>query len=446
MDSEFLIGLVQERFAAVLQRLAKGEPPHPVGAMSAASKVIHQQASRQWSVRLDVEVSVFRFSTAQTTLYLRRDKFGEVLQGIFFAILQEEDTQFKEILHKLALEDWRPLIMDIFLALFVGHEFFHVEQQLGSDQYRDSDSYMSVVSTLDYQADLASLWYLLHRVSPFVPLGPKEYFYLLLTVHIATIHGFRESEDIFERETFDRLLVWYFQLARVIRSERGPDITHPSVQNMPVISIPALKQFPLRLSNFEDDWRNGPTERQDLVVAICDGFGIQRALRMASTDKYRVKKLCHGILSAKTGEVRDQLEELFLVYSPTLDFLPGNLLVQNLSALCALADQLTVADPERIIGRYDIDVVSFFERAEQIIKDTRPPLYGEGLDEYRALWKRGSSTVIDDLLVQRVTKGWQRSQHGTRVSSVLKGEILRVGIRLASALDVLLDQRATSAP
>lgn len=93
-----------------------------------------------------------------------------------------------------------------------------------------------------------------------------------------------------------------------------------------------------------------------------------------------------------------------------------------------------------------MDVVSFFERAERLIFDVNPPLTGEGLDAYRVLWKAGYDGALDRLLAERVGKSWRRAQYRAAVSEVLKGEILRVGIRLRVSLDGLLDEGTMSVP
>lgn len=448
MESNSWIDLLQRRFEPVRAQLAKGDPPAALGAMSAAAKIIHKHASRPWQLAISEGSQAFRFNTAQNTLTLGDRSFNRLMSYLIESISNSNDWFVRGAVEEITRgQDIESAITDILLALFLSHEFFHIDQQLGSDQYRDSDSYLKVVSALDYQADLAAFWFLTERVAPLLPVVRRRYLGLLMAVHIQTIHAFsRISEKAVSQSTFQRLLLWYFQMGRVVRSEVEPDLTHPSIQTMPIISFPVLETN----SSLDPSLTPAPQiageVRQDIVIAICDGYGLQRALRMTSTEPRRMEHLVESISEGNFAEARNQLEELYHVHSAALDFLPGNLMVQALSAACAMADRLALGSASRILSRSDIEVISFFEKAERLILHSNPPLAGEGLANYRDWWREGSEAALDQLLTQRVGKSWRQAGRAEAVSDVLKGEILRIGSRLGASLDILLEPRSKPAP
>lgn len=229
---------------------------------------------------------------------------------------------------RLALErisgpEARPAaIMSAFFHYFASHEFLHVEQGLGSDQYKDSDSYMPIVMEADHAADVAGLVITSAAGIPeLLVLSPRDRVLILVAIHIASMHSFDPCDGTgLDGYAFSRLLVWYLHFARFTKAPDCPDFTSPTFSRAWTVTLPRLigrADQRITLALLARRGRKPHAANSDVVLAYQHEDGIYRIHRAALTDRERVLRLAQAIVKARFDDVRVELEEL-LVNNPAL--------------------------------------------------------------------------------------------------------------------------------
>jgi uncharacterized protein (DUF1778 family) len=418
--------------------------PGRTGAMNAAAATIRDQAKKKWALVLVPGGATFNISTAQSQVQVDGKAFTEILQSVIDETMATDDAFIREIISSIEKSVMERVITDLFFMMFFSHELLHIYQQLGSSQYKDSDHYMEAVGVVDYQADLAAFWFIFKSLDRTAGLSERQHLGLMIALHIFTMNAFNLGEGgRTSKEGFDRLLIWYFQLSRIIGSETEPNLSHPSLQVMPVVAFPRIG--PMLLERLQSGlWAGDPADwsevGHDMVVALCDGKGIQRILRMTATDPQRPRRLIDAVLTRNLASVREELEEFFQLFDQSLDFVQGDATIFALEAARASAERLVHRQVTRLIALNESDVRSFFNEAERLIIQRNPRLRGEGLDDVRREWEDGVQPALERLLIARIGPDWRREAAREKVSDVLKWEVLRVANRLSSSLDLLLEE------
>ena len=355
------------RLPAVLSALAAAAASRRAGAIAAAHAIIRRHAGRAWTVAIESGSDEFSIRTAGTRVLLGENVFGGMLASVVAEIDATDDGVVAGIYAKLGDPDQRrQRATDLVMSMFLAHEFFHIEQQLGSDQYRDSDAYGDAVAAVDFQADVAAISYVA-GLRPHADLvSPHELLTLLTTLHIFTMNAFASSMS---RDAFDRLLVWHFQAARIARATSAPDMLHPALQQRPTISLPQFRAVTgdvLTEASFTVRRNDEGGTKLDLIVAAADGSGIVRLFRLAATDDGRVRRLAVAIVGRRLSEVRQELEEFFLSHASAMEFRRPDTNRVALESVVSIGTRLI----ERPAGTVTLDdglANEFFERAEFLL-------------------------------------------------------------------------------
>lgn len=422
-------------FDRAIAALAAARAPAAVvaGPMRAAWEIICRHLQKPWKLVLTDQVELFHTSGVQRELRLNPDAFGRLLASIVRQT-EQPDRALADLMAAFPDEEARvAAIVEAFISLFLAHELFHIDQRLGSDQYRDSDDYMPAVGVLDYQADVVALWIVGQVIERPAELPPQDRILFLMALHIFAMNAFCESEEPrrMDRPTFDRLLIWLFQAARVARARQAPDMLHPSVQAAPTVTLPRFADRITESVAAETFSARGNREgeiRQDLVVTLADGRGIQRLYRLSSTDEARGASLAKAAFEGDFAAARAHFEELFHQYDASLDFGVADAVVHEIEAAAMAADRLTEPGGPQL-ALEDPAVQAFFQRAESLIL-MRPNLPGP-ISEYRERWAQGSWRDLE-----RALSGIE-STDAKRLNAELRHEIRRIGIFLRLALEGL---------
>lgn len=436
-DGPDLVRSAEARFESCRSSLAQAPPWRTRGAMGAAASIIRRYASRPWALMTNSESRCYCLSTIQECLIVGAVPFGRVLADILSQLETTRDPRVREIFLALGdRETRRNIALDLFMALFLSHELFHIDQQLGSDQYRDSDGYMSVVASVDYQADLAAIAYVSRAGIANERIGTRELLVLLMAIHIFAIYAFLEKGTLSYAD-FDRLLTWHFQFARAVRSEGAPDILHPGLQYRPTIEIPGLRELdqgPLTLGDFTRSRNANSVTRQDLVVAASDGNGLLRVWRMTFTDEARLARLTQAVFDRDLASVRGELEEFFLVHSAAMDFARTESAFLALEALVAKGSRLIEAGEEGILGPDSQDLVEFLQESRMLLDQIPRGRLPAPLAKYVERWRGGVHKDLSKTLIIRFGLDW-RKRAKREISSELTTEVSRLTVRLSTLRD-----------
>lgn len=293
--------------------LARAVPPvHRPVAESVA-----RQAGSAWSLELSDDDG-FVLSTA-----LRVFKIGRSFRrqcGIVADMLtRTANPELREIFGRLGPQTL-PAVMSAFFHYFVAHEFIHIEQGLGSDQYRDSDYYMSVVMEADHVADVAGLTIATNASIPELePLSERERVLLLVAIHIASMHSFANGERL-DSHTFRRLLIWYLHFARFSKAAEAPELDSITFVRPWTVALPRLvgeADTEITSTVLAARAADPHPASSDMVIAYHHEDGLYRIHRAALTDANRVHRLAAAIVDAEFDRVRIEFEEL-LVNNPAL--------------------------------------------------------------------------------------------------------------------------------
>jgi hypothetical protein len=240
--------------------------------LTQGATIIKRYAADPWQLD-DYAESGFDLNSAQKTLFISKPEFGNLLANIVNRLTGTDDNSLRASISAVAAEtDAKAFIVHAFVRLFLAHEFFHIEQRLGSDQYADSDSYLNVVTAVDYQADLVAIDYVFQNIK--TKAEPRLILLLLLAIHIVSMQSFSPSSEslALDRTSFDRLLVWHFQAARIAGAASAPDLHDASFKVMPIISFPRLDaaiRHRVDLKHIRGAEQPAAEAPQDMVVAIC---------------------------------------------------------------------------------------------------------------------------------------------------------------------------------
>lgn len=307
----------------------------PPSYRSAAASVA-RQAHGDWTVRLVLGDGF------ATDLVMRTMRIGEGFEAQCSRVVDTVTSSANPELARIVAvlgggRAARRAIMSAFFHYFAAHEFVHVEQGLGSDQYRDSDFYMPVVMEADHVADVAGLVIAVAAGIPeLAPLTSYQTLVTLMAIHIAAMHGFAPSRradprprGMFGRwfgtspgldaHTFSRLLVWYLHFARVTKAGASPVLDSPEFTRSWIVMLPRLVASDrlVTLESVAERGRRPYRAGSDIVVAYHGEDGLYRIHRAAFTDVERTHRLCVAVLQEDFDGVRAELEEL-LVYNPAL--------------------------------------------------------------------------------------------------------------------------------
>lgn len=307
----------------------------PAAFRSTAASVA-RQASGRWNV---VKTPGTAFATDVSMRTLRvGEGFASQCKRVMEVITGSINPELIAILRSLGdIVVAKKAVMAAFFHYFVAHEFVHIEQGLGSDQYRDSDFYMPIVMEADYVADVAGLVIALEAGIPeLATLDRYQSAVLLMSIHIAAMHGFVPSRRAdprprswlaatFQRstaldsETFSRLLVWYLHFARVTKAGICPTFESPAFIRSWIVMLPRLvaSDRAITLESVEARRRKPYEAGSDVVLAYHGEDGLYRIHRAGFTDVDRTQRLAVAILQEEFDAVRAELEEL-LVFNPAL--------------------------------------------------------------------------------------------------------------------------------
>lgn len=325
---------------------------------------VARQAHGNWKVQI-VPDDGFATDLALRTMRIG-EGFAAQCSRVIETVFSSSNPELARVVAALGGgEAARRAIMSAFFHYFAAHEFVHVEQGLGSDQYRDSDFYMPVVMEADHVADVAGLVIAVGAEIPELdPLTPYQMVILLMAIHIAAMHGFAPSRRNSPRprgaisrwlgpssgldaHTFSRLLVWYLHFARVTKAGACPAFDSPEFMRSWIVMLPRLvaSDHVVTLESIAERRRRPYRAGSDIVVAYHGEDGLYRIHRAGFTDVERTYRLCVAILQEDFDGVRAELEEL-LVYNPALvpADRPRNLDVEWITAgLIEMLDQARVA-------------------------------------------------------------------------------------------------------
>jgi len=207
-----------ERIARVGNRkLIADVPKH----FRPVAESVARQCAGIWSLEL-YDGDGFKVSTALQVITIGRG-FANQCRRVAEMLTSSSNPELKAIFRKLAANSPAAL-MSAFAHYFVAHEFVHVEQGLGSDQYQDSDHYMSVVTEADHVADVAGLAIAANAAIPELEaLDQRQCILLLVAIHIASMHSFQTAAAL-DLHAFRRLLSWYLHFARLTKAHECPDL------------------------------------------------------------------------------------------------------------------------------------------------------------------------------------------------------------------------------
>lgn len=285
---------------------------------------VARQASGGWTVVIDDTLQSFELSSAMREFRLPGQRFAQQCADILALVTH---SRIPELRTSLALlDDPRAAVMSAFFHYFVIHEMLHVEQGLGSNQYKDSDLYMPIVMEADHVADVAGLAIATNAGIPeLAGLDARAQTLLLIAVHIAAMYGFNEpgAMDVYP---FSRLLVWYVHLARFCKAPMAADLTSITMLRPWIIALPKLigrADMMISEKGLDDRAADPYPTSVDVVVAYHQEDGRYRIHRAVQTDAERIRRLCSSILHCRFDAVREDLEEL-LINNPALVPVPGS--------------------------------------------------------------------------------------------------------------------------
>lgn len=435
---EILAG-VAKRFAAILATLVAAPATRRTGAAAATHSIIRHHAAKPWTLEIDRQSREFSIRTAGTKIVLGEPMFGGMLRSVLDQLDSVDDGLTAAIYAKLGdPADRHDRVVDLVMALFLAHEFLHIEQRLGSDQYRDSDAYPDAVGAVDYQADVAALSYVATLVPPVAALNPHELLTLLTTLHVFTMNAFA---DPMGRDTFDRLLVWHFHAARIARASTVPDMLHPAIQQRPTVSLPqfrAINGDALTEADFAARRNDTSGSRLDLVLAAADGAGVLKLFRLAATDGDRVRRLAMAIIGKRLGEVRQELEEFFLSHAASMEFTRPD---RNLTALqgAVAAGNALLPDDTVLLSLDQPAVCAYLDRVEFLLAALPRHVVDPKLGDYRANWSVGWRSDIEKTIGTASLGKRNKAEKARARASALTSEVRRIAIRLSSILDAMMD-------
>lgn len=432
MTGDEAIAHVEAAFPeAVRQLRGSGRLIGPV-PMVAAAREVRAQAGRAWRFAAVDRESHFSIANAQAEVRFDRRLMGGVLARAMDLVLETRDAAVSAAVGALPEADRPAVLAGELMKLFLAHEFLHVRQQLGSSQYRDSDHYAATVTPVDYQADVAALWHVSRYGGRPAGLDARGHLVLLAALHVATMYAFVGDAAELDRLSFDRLLIWHLQLARFASSQEEPDMTHASVQAMPVIAFPRVDGAIASLvsaARVAAVGNDRPDVLADMVLTMADGDGLLTVLRFPSTDRDRVAEIVAAVMAGDFAAVRDALDELRVFLSVALDFAPVDRTRIAVEQATSLADALLSSGVTLSLA--DRDVLRFFGEAERLVFQPRPPLAGEGVDDMRGWWAAGINAWLDGIAAAMPTGGDPAMIEHAAVTR----EIYRVASRLGSSLD-----------
>lgn len=441
MDSEEpadVLGRFAKRFPANVSRLATVQTTNLRGSMGATSRIIRRNADRGWTLATDYDGEMFDTRSTRRQLRVNPTNFARLLSHIVSQFDAVSESHLREVYDALGdPSDRREVISDLFAMIFMAHELLHIDQRLGSDQYKDSDAYPLAVAETDYQADVAAFVHVLAVAPTAHLLSTRQSITLMMAVHIATMQAF-PTDGTISRDAFDRRLIWHFQLARAMRSTAEPSLLHPCVQRRPVIELPqyrALTGDGLTEDHFTVPRNDAAGTKQDVVVAVADGRGVVSIHRLASTDDDRIRVLAKGVLRGNFSAVRDALEEFFADNAIAMDYGRASRHQLAFEKLVADGQSLLDADPVVALLPGSPRVVSFFEHAAYLLEEMPPRSIPKSLRPYAERWAGGCHD-LHLLLVDELGDSW-RTQSDNAVSHVVRRELLRVQLRFAGLVQDL---------
>jgi len=375
-----------ESFQICLDRLRKMEVRANRRALTHCAAFIKSHCQEDWQIEFNGQVGFFT-NSAQKTLTVSAD-FGKLISNTIYHIENSNDRSVQFAISRLSKSfSPRQVISDIIVGLFLSHELLHIEQGLGSYQYRDADHYMQAVSLVDYQADIAAMDVLLCALfDDSDPVVLRASFYLMIVAHIKVMQYFSPSAELGEisMRAFERLLVWHFHAARVAQLKHLPDMNHPSLAQMPVISIPKLDYHYARMGKINSQSArsmldNNPSDlRVDLVVAAFRGDGVAEISRETFTQADRMSLLVEALINEDFKGAREGFEEFLTNNKALLIFSMDD---EDRGPISIMSETSLIGD--RIIIKYisnkkrkssisllgDPEVISFFERIEYMIQE-----------------------------------------------------------------------------
>jgi hypothetical protein len=436
---EEAISQLEAAFAPVLGQLRTPTWQKADVRFRELSRVIAQLAARDWTLVVHNDAQSFDVSRTQDTVSFSRTAFGAVCKTIVDSIASSTDVAIVRIWRKLEERgDAASFLLQAYLATFLGHEFLHLEQHLGSDQYKDSDDYSTVVAAVDYQADIGAIQHVTAAYDEASgPLTRTEFLVLLLAAHICSMHGFTPGDHnaAFPGDVFERLLVWNFQFARAAGSDHPVHAGHLSLEVMPVINLPRMGRvsgdpvppdFGDRLSN------SAASARQDIVVSVPDARGILTIKRLVSTDGARVGNLVSAVVSGDLAIAREQLGEFFATHAVLLDLRRGSSrragLIQGLSAAFSAATELRAqVEAGQLLSFDHGGVADFFDRFDLLLQRRNPTLRGKWVAPARTRYGTDSLASLRQNLQPGLTP--------PEISARIADEVRRLQTRLSSSID-----------
>ena len=292
----------------------------PLGCRAAAASVA-RQAAGGWSLAL-VDGKDFVVNSSLRELVIPRG-FAVQCESVVTMVTTSRNPELRGAL--AALGDQAAVvrgIMSAFFHYFTAHELVHIEQGLGSDQYKDSDLYMPVVMEADYVADVAGLVIAVKAELPeLAALSAFQRTILLISIHIASMHSFEPLVDgKMDSNSFSRLLIWYLHFARLTKAGICPMFDSPTFMRSWVITLPRLigpKDLKISSASLAKRAKRPYAAASDVVLAYHREDGLYRIDRAALTDTDRVRRLCLAVIDQNFDDVRVELEE-WLVNNPAL--------------------------------------------------------------------------------------------------------------------------------
>lgn len=285
-------------------------------AFKPAAASIGRQAAGNWSVKA-VPGDGFELSGGLREFSIGED-FARQCMFVESVVLNSTVPDLRDAIARLT--EPRAAILSAFFHYFAVHELLHVEQGLGSQQYKDSDYYMPIVMEADHVADVAGLAITLAaRVPELSPLAPREQALLLIAVHIASMHSFGDGYSL-DAYAFSRLLVWYLHFARFTKSSEALDLSSITMLRPWIVTFPRLvgrEDHIIDARGLDTRIETPYAANSDVALAYHHEDGIFRIHRAVLTDSARIGRLCHAILTARFDTVRHELEEV-LVNNPAL--------------------------------------------------------------------------------------------------------------------------------
>ena len=314
LDRTAAFRLLIAEFPDAVDALRSGIPLVPPGFLSSACTIIQEQAQHDWEMR-EVEMDGFAMDAAQYQFRASPTSLGRVVADAINRLEGLPDAAVRAALAELGtVVDARQFLAGLFLQLFIAHELLHIVQRLGSSQYQDSDGYSRAVNNVDYQADVASAFYVseLHRAGE-SKLSSRNHLLLTLCIHICVMHAFSTMDGPgLARAAFERLLIWNWQAARVAAALDEPHAAHPSIAQMPTLEIAELPDLGAPITMDAMNTRNQPPEsRQDIVISCAGDDGIYRVVRLRSTSDGRARAIVAAVLNGDFHAFRTEMDELF---------------------------------------------------------------------------------------------------------------------------------------